>query len=118
MGDYRRLEVWQKARDLPNLAYRATEDFPVSERFGLTSQIRRSGVSIMANIAEGCGRNRTGELIRFLSIAAGSATELQCHFIVAEDQGFLKDPVASELHQRIARIQRMLWGLIRRLRSR
>jgi len=115
MGDFRKLEVWQRARELTNLAYRATEKFPDIERFGLTSQIRRAGVSIMANIAEGCGRNRARELIRFLSIASGSATELQCHFIVAIDQGFLKDPAASELQQRIVRIQRMLWGLIRRL---
>lgn len=117
MGDYRKLKVWQKARELTNLAYRATEDFPAAERYGLASQIRRAGVSIMANIAEGCGRNRAGELLRFLSIASGSATELQSHFIIAVDQGFLKDPAASELQQRIARIQRMLWGLIRRLRD-
>jgi len=117
MGDFRKLEVWQKARELTNLAYRTTEEFPDSERFGLTSQIRRAGVSVMANIAEGCGRNTSGQMIWFLSVAAGSATELQCHFIVAADQGFLQDPVASDLDRRIARVQRMLWGLIRRLRD-
>jgi four helix bundle protein len=117
MGDFRKLEVWQKARELNNLCYRATRNFPADERLGLISQIRRAGVSIMANIAEGCGRNRDGQMIWFLSVAAGSATELQCHFIVAADQGFLKDPLASELQQRVARIQRMIWGLIRRLRD-
>jgi four helix bundle protein len=117
MGDFRKLEVWQRARELTNLAYRATREFPVDERFGLTSQIRRAGVSVMANIAEGCGRNRPGELIHFLSIASGSATELQSHFIVAEDQGFLNEPVASELQNRVERIRRMLWGLIRHLRD-
>jgi four helix bundle protein len=71
----------------------------------------------MANIAEGCGRNQNGQMVWFLRIAAGSATELECHFTVSEDQGFLKDPFTSELNQRVARIQRMLAGLIRRLRE-
>jgi four helix bundle protein len=69
----------------------------------------------MGNVAEGCGRNRVGELIRSLSIAAGSATELESHFTVASDQGYLKDPSASDLKSRVRQIQRMLAGLIRRL---
>ena len=70
----------------------------------------------MANIAEGCGRNRDGQMIWFLRVASGSATELECHFTVAADQGFLKDPLAAELDQRIGQVQRMLAGLIRRVR--
>jgi four helix bundle protein len=117
MGNFRRLLVWQQARVLTNLAYRVTGSFPDSERFGLSAQIRRAAVSIMANIAEGCGRNGRGELVRFLSIASGSATELECHFIVADDQGYLNKDAALKLQQRVGRIQRMLAGLMRRLRD-
>ena len=115
MGDYRKLRVWQQARRLTNQAYRVTAGFPSEERFGLTAQIRRAAVSIMANIAEGCGRNRDGELLRFLTIARGSATELDCHLIVAEDQGYLEKGCAPTLRRRIEIIQRMLMLLIRRL---
>jgi four helix bundle protein len=116
MGNFRKLEVWQEARALTKLAYEMTKSFPSCERYGLTAQIRGAAVSIMANIAEGCGRNRRAELARFLSIAAGSATELECHFVVAEDQGYLNE-CGLELQQRVMRIQRMLAGLIRRLRN-
>ena len=102
MGDFRKLEVWQQARALTKLAYQATKGFPAAERFGLTAQIRGAAVSIMANIAEGCGRNGKAEFIRFLSIASGSATELECHFIVANDQEYLKETFgascSNELH--------------------
>lgn len=117
MGNFRKLEVWQQARVLAKHAYEVTKSFPAGERFGLTAQIRRASVSVMANIAEGCGRNRPGELVRFLFIASGSATELESHFIVAEDQGYLKGDASLELHKRVGRIQRMLAGLIRRLRD-
>ena len=117
MGDYRKLRVWQQARKLTYQAYRVTAGFPLHERFGLTAQIRRAAVSIMANIAEGCGRNRDGELLRFLTIARGSATELDCHLIVAEDQSYLDKEAAPALQQRVELIQRMLMLLIHRLRN-
>ena len=116
MGDFQKLEVWQQARTLTKLVYQATKTFPTAERFGLTAQTRRAAVSVMANIAEGCGRNRKAELIRFLSIASGSATELECHFIVANDQDYLKGSFA-ELQRRATRVQRMIAGLIRRLNN-
>ena len=117
MGDYKKLRVWQEAREFTRDVYRVTAEFPFRERFGLTVQIRRAAVSIMANIAEGCGRNRDGELTRFLSIARGSATEVECHLLIAEDQGFLKHSFAAELRRRLDRIQRMLTLLMRRLRA-
>jgi four helix bundle protein len=76
MQDFRNLKVWQKSHALTIEIYRATEAFPGNELYGLTSQIRRSCVSIPANIAEGCGRNSDPEFSRFLAIAMGSATEL------------------------------------------
>jgi four helix bundle protein len=75
--DFRKLQVWQKSHQLALDIYRLTIDFPKSEQFGLTRQMRRAAVSIPANIAEGCGRETEREFQRFLHIAAGSANELE-----------------------------------------
>ena len=76
MRDTRRLLVWHRVRVLVSNLYAATFRFPASERYGPTSQIRRAGVSIIANIAEGVGRGTDGELGRFLRIVQGSASEV------------------------------------------
>ena len=117
MGNFRNLTVWQKSRELTNSIYLATKLFPDEERFGLTAQLRRASVSVMSNLAEGCGRNRTTELLRFLDIAGGSATEIECQLVVAEDQGYLSAKGATSLQRRVKEVQRMLAGLIRHLKS-
>ena len=73
MRDFRKLKVWQKAHQLTLKTYKATATFPKNEIYGITSQIRRSAVSVPANIAEGCGRDGDAELARFLQIAMGSS---------------------------------------------
>jgi len=90
--DFRKQKVWQKAHDLALEVYRVTEAFPKREVFGLTSQIRRAGVSIPANIAEGCGQDTDADFARFLQIAMGSASELEYHLLLAHDLGFVSDP--------------------------
>ena len=75
MRDYRKLKVWEKAHQFVLEVYRATSAFPREERFGLTREVRRSATSVPSNIAEGCGRESEREFARFLSIAAGSASE-------------------------------------------
>lgn len=89
MKDFRNLKVWEKAHLLALDSHRFTNDFPNQEMFGLTSQIRRAAVSIAANIAEGCGKCGNGEFQRFLNIATGSASELEYHFLLARDLGFI-----------------------------
>lgn len=79
MKDFRTLNVWQRACGLALDVYQHTAGFPVEERFGLTSQIRRSAVSVPSNIAEGCGRDGDREFARFLQVAMGSASEMECH---------------------------------------
>ena len=88
---YRQLLVWQKAKTLASEMYRITEPFPSSEKFGLTSQIRRAAVSVCANIAEGQGRLTRGEFKHFLGIARGSFLELETHLAIAQDLSFLDE---------------------------
>ena len=83
------LHVMEHARELALQVYRATSQFPSAERFGLTAQMRRSAISIGSNIAEGCGRQGDRELVRFLQMALGSASELEFQAKIAEDLGFL-----------------------------
>jgi four helix bundle protein len=108
---FRELKVWEKAHQLTLDAYKRTAGFPREEAFGLTSQIRRSASSIPANIAEGCGRGG-GDLARFCRIAAGSASELQYHLLLARDLGFLDGQSYSDLEQQTTEVERMLAGFI------
>ena len=117
MQDYRRLVVWQRAHQFVVSVYAATAAFPGEEKYGLTSQTRRSAVSIQANIAEGCGRETTMELRRFLYIAMGSASELDYHLLLARDLGFLEAASYQQLEKQAAEIGRMLTGLIRSLKN-
>ena len=89
MRDYRDLKVWEKAHSLTIDIYKQTRGFPREEQYGLTSQARRSCISIEANLAEGCGRRSDGEMGRFVQIAMGSGAELSCHLLVARDLGFI-----------------------------
>lgn len=81
---YRDLKVWQQAIDLAELVYKVSSDFPKSELYGLTSQLRRAVVSIAANVAEGHGRETTGAFIQFLRVAQGSVKEVETHVILAQ----------------------------------
>ena len=104
--DFRELKVWEKAHEFTLRAYRLTETFPKQELFGMTSQIRRCGSSIPANIAEGCGRLGNSELHRFLQIACGSTSELEYHLLLARDLGYL--PAADHLsaHKQLLEMKR------------
>jgi len=97
LKDFRDLRVWLKAHELTLKVYTETASFPKEELYGLTSQIRRCSASIAANIAEGCGRRGNGEFHRFLQIAAGSASELDYHLLLANDLKFLKQTQYQEL---------------------
>ena len=81
---YRDLIVWQKATALVTEIYRATQGFPREEMFGLTSQRRRSAVSVASNIAEGQGRLSKGEFRQFLGQARGSLIEMETQVVIAE----------------------------------
>ena len=108
MKDFRTLKVGQKAHALTLASYKNTIGFPSEERYGLTSQIRRCSASVAANLAEGCGRRGNGEFHRFLQIATGSASELEYHFLLARDLGFLTAPQHERLDADVTEVKRML----------
>ncbi|MCG3113825.1 MAG: four helix bundle protein [Candidatus Manganitrophus sp. SB1] len=117
MKDFRELKVWEKGHELTLSIYQATLSFPKEERYGLTSQIRRSSASIPANIAEGCGRFGDAEFARFLQIAMGSASETEYHILLARDLKFIKDEDYRHLEQQVIEVKRMLSSFIEKLRG-
>ena len=117
MRDFRTLKAWQKSHQFALNVYRASKAFPDDEKYGLTSQLRRSSMSIGFNLAEGCGRGSNAGYARFVHIAAGSATESECQILLARDLGYLSDRVSDELDAQIQEIKRMLNGLTRSLGS-
>ncbi len=114
---YRDLRVWQHGMDLVVHCYHATKSLPDHERYGLTSQIRRSAVSIPSNIAEGHGRSHTGQYAEHISIANGSLKELETQILIAGRLDFLDRDVEADLLERTDDLGRILRGLHRKLKS-
>jgi four helix bundle protein len=117
MQNFRDLKVWSKAHAVTLLVYKETEGFPSSERYGLTSQMRRATVSIAANIAEGCGRGSDADFARFLQMALGSASELEYFTLLARDLGFFLQPIHDEITAAVQEVKRMLAALVTRLKA-
>jgi len=111
------LRVTAQARSLAVHLYRATAQFPASERFGLTAQMRRAAVSIGSNMAEGCGRSGDRELVHFLHIALGSASELEFQLLLCVELKHLSGAQAQRIAEQVADVKRMLAGLIKSLRK-
>lgn len=116
LKSYRELLTWKAAFQLGIDAYRESERFPATERFGLTAQLRRSAVSIAANIAEGYGRRTRPEYLRFLDIARGSLYEFETLVSFAKELAFLAPSRAESLEGRCGEARRLLIGLARSLR--
>lgn len=116
MHQFKELAVWQKAVSLATDVYSYTKNFPSEEKFGLTSQIRRSVVSISSNIAEGAGRKSKKEFKHFLDIAYGSASELETQLLIAQNLSFLKREDYKILSERINEIQKMIYSLSKSLK--
>lgn len=114
---YRDLRVWQRATDLVEALYRATAAFPVTERYGLVAQLRRAGISVASNIAEGHTRSRA-DYRRFLVISAGSLTEIECQLLISVRLGLIDGSSADALLERCRELGRMLSALRNRLAGR
>lgn len=105
------LFAWRKARALAGEVYRATKSEPFSRDYGLTDQIRRAAVSVMANISEGHERTGASQFIYFLSIAKGSCAEVRSHLYIAMDVGYLKSTDGNRLLEMAQEVSRILGGL-------
>lgn len=117
MRSYRDLKVWREAYGLAVDMYEATAGFPREERYGLSQQMRSAAVSVASNIAEGAGRWTPGEYRNFLSMASGSASELECQLLLSKELGYLRPERTNALLARLTAVRRMLQGLIRSLRD-
>ena len=115
MHRYKELQVWKESMRLVEDVYKITADFPANEQFGITSQIRRSAVSISSNIAEGAGKNTNGDFRRFISIASGSCNELETQLLISQNLKYLKTAEYKKLENKLHSIQNMLFGLQRSL---
>jgi four helix bundle protein len=115
--DFKELIVWQKAMDLVVAVYKATANFPREELYGLSSQLRKSAISVPSNIAEGQGRRTTKDFINFLSIADGSLCEVKTQLMIAERLGYLRESAGVSLFQATEEVHRLLHGLINSLET-
>jgi len=119
MGDnalktHRDLDVWKKAMDLVENLYNITSNFPVEEKYGLVSQIRRAAVSIPSNIAEGAGRKSDKEFVQFLYVSMGSLSEVETQLLIAQRLKIISD---CESFEDINSVRKMTVGLINYLKG-
>ena len=115
MQRYTDLKVWQRAHQLVLRIYQLTASFPSDERFGVTSQVRRSRVSVAANIAEGTRRTTAGDFARHLDIAQGSAGETDYFLLLSRDLGYVTDEQVTPLRAELDQIAAMLHALWRKV---
>jgi len=115
MSGHKDLKVYQKAMDLVTEIYQVTKSFPVEEKYGLTSQIRRAAISIPSNIAEGSARKSTKEYIQFLYHSLGSAAEIETQLDLSKRLEFIDN--IEPINKSNSEIIYMLTGLIKSLKS-
>ena len=115
---YHDLDVWQKSIELAEMSYRLSARFPLEERFGITSQMRRSAASVAANIAEGANRHSLKEYLQFLGIASGSLAETETYLVLAQRLGIVEEEQIRPVQERASEVGKTLNGLKRSLRER
>lgn len=112
--NHKDLEVWKESMLLAKEVYLLTKTFPKEELYGITSQIRRSAVSVPSNIAEGAARSSDKEFIQFLYISLGSLTEMETQLLLSHDLGFINN---LDVLSKIEIIKKKILGLIRYLKN-
>jgi four helix bundle protein len=116
MNSFERLEAWQAAHELARSIYRTTRSFPVDERYGLSSQLRRAAFSIPANIAEGSAKRGAREFARHLNIAVGSMAELTYGLRLVRDLQLVSENMWNDLEGTRDRVSRLTWRLYTSMR--
>jgi four helix bundle protein len=108
MRDYRKLDVWKIGREINAEVYKITGDFPKSEVFALSNQMRRAAISVISNIGEGCSRDSNKEFIYYLRISMGSVKELECQFYAGLDVGYVEKDKFDVIMRRLDELGRKL----------
>jgi four helix bundle protein len=112
------LKIWVRSHNFVLEIYKITQSFPDSEKYNLTSQVRRAASSIPINIAEGCGRNSDGELERFLNFSMGSASEVEYLILLSKDLEYIDLKTYEDLKNELIEIKKMLNVFIQKVNSR
>ncbi len=114
---HKRLKIWEAGMELVAMVYKLTQGFPSYEQYGLTGQIRRSAVSIPANIAEGAARQTKKEFMQFLHISQGSLSELDTLIELARGLRYLTQEAWKSIDSQLIQIDKMITGLIKQLKN-
>ena len=115
MRDFRKYDIWKDGMELVDNVYTFVEAFPNTEKYGLSSQLTRSAVSIPSNIAEGASRNSEKDFARFLEIALGSAFEVETQLIIASKRKFISERSLEETVNKLSSLQKRIYGLRRKI---
>jgi four helix bundle protein len=115
--DYKKIKAWELAHQLALNVYRSTAKFPASERFGITSQLRRAASSVPANIEEGSGRATDKDFLRFLDIALGSLKETEYFLLLSNNLNYLQETEWKSLNERATDTLKCLVGFIKAVRT-
>ena len=113
---FKDLKIWQKGMEIVIDIYNLTKDFPREELYSMTSQMRRSAISIPSNIAEGFKRYHDKEYRQFLHITLGSSAELETQLILAKKLEYIKEKEAEKIYEKIDHLSRMITALMRKLK--
>ncbi|POY36943.1 four helix bundle protein [Solitalea longa] len=117
MQDYRKLLVWQRSHLFTLEIYKISTDFPKSEQFGVTSQIRRAVFSIQSNVAEGCGKYTKNDLANYLQTSLGSVNEVSYLLLLSKDLEYISKESYNKLDSEIDEIRAMMIALINKVRG-
>lgn len=117
MNNFRKLKIWKRSISLATDVYEVTKQFPKSELYGITSQVRRSVVSISSNIAEGAGRQSQKEFIQFLNIAKGSCYELETQLLISKNLNYTNEESYLALESELIKIEKMIYALIKKIKN-
>lgn len=113
--NYEKLEIWQEAMALTKIIYLKTKDYPKEEKFGITDQVRRAGLSVALNIAEGAGRGSKADFRRFLFMAKGSLNEVLTLFTLSLEIGLVSSKEYDDIRSAALRLMRRIQALISKL---
>lgn len=116
MKDFRKLNVWEKAHQNTLDIYKITKSFPVEERYGLTSPLRRAAVSVPTNIVEGSSRRTEKDFAHFLQISIGSSSEVEYLILLSKDLEFIDNDDYNKLTEEVVTTRKMLINFTKKLR--